>query len=137
MKVIKEKAAELLQRSEVVVLTSVNREGYPRPVPMSKIQAEGISTVWMSTAKDSLKTKDFAANPKAGLCFFTNNDSVALTGQVEIVADQALKDKFWQDWFIHHYPGGPSDPNYILLKFTAEHATLWIDGHFIHTAKIV
>lgn len=30
-----------------------------RPVPMSKIAAEGISTIWMSTGADSLKTIDF------------------------------------------------------------------------------
>ena len=33
-KTMKEKATELLQRCEVVVLASVNKEGYPRPVPM-------------------------------------------------------------------------------------------------------
>ena len=37
-KTMKEKAAELLQKCEVVTLASVNKEGYPRPVPMSKLQ---------------------------------------------------------------------------------------------------
>ena len=46
-KTMKEKAAELLQKCEVVTLASVNKEGYPRPVPMSKIAAEGISTIWI------------------------------------------------------------------------------------------
>lgn len=41
-KTMKEKAVELLQKCEVVTLASVNKEGYPRPVPMSKIAAEGI-----------------------------------------------------------------------------------------------
>ena len=46
-KTMKEKAVELLQKCEVVTLASVNKEGYPRPVPMSKIAAEGISTIWI------------------------------------------------------------------------------------------
>ena len=75
-KTMKEKAAELLQKCEVVTLASVNKEGYPRPVPMSKIAAEGISTIWMSTGADSLKTIDFLSNPKAGLCFQEKGDSV-------------------------------------------------------------
>lgn len=50
MKLMKEKAEQLLQRCEVVVITSVNEEGYPRPVPMSKIKSEGYSVVWMATA---------------------------------------------------------------------------------------
>lgn len=79
-KTMKEKATELLQRCEVVVLASVNKEGYPRPVPMSKIATDGISTIWMSTGADSLKTIDFLANPKAGLCFQDKGDSVSLNG---------------------------------------------------------
>lgn len=132
METIKEKAEAMLQRCEVVVLTSVNPEGYPRPVPMSKIKSEGYSMVWMSTGTDSLKTKDFLRNPKAGVCYFENGNSVALTGEIEIVSDEAVKKEMWQDWFIEHFPGGPADPNYAVLKFKGDHATFWIDGKFIH-----
>ena len=131
-KTMKEKATELLQRCEVVVLASVNKEGYPRPVPMSKIATEGISTIWMSTGADSLKTIDFRKNPKAGLCFQDKGDSVALTGTVEVVTDEKMKKELWQDWFIEHCPGGPTDPGYVLLKFESNHATYWIEGTFIH-----
>ena len=119
-KTMKEKATELLQRCEVVVLASVNKEGYPRPVPMSKIATEGISTIWMSTGADSLKTIDFRKNPKAGLCFQDKGDSVALTGTVEVVTDEKMKKELWQDWFIEHFPGGPTDPGYVLLKFESK-----------------
>lgn len=132
METIKEKAAAMLGRSEVVVLTSVNKEGYPRPVPMSKVKSEGYATVWVATGKNSVKTKDFARNPKAGLCFSENGNSVALTGEVEILSDEATKKELWQDWFIAHFPGGPTDPNYVLLKFRGNHATFWIDGKFVH-----
>ena len=122
-KTMKEKAAELLQKCEIVVLSSVNKEGYPRPVPMSKIAAEGISAIWMSTGANSLKTIDFLSNPKAGLCFQEKG---------EVVTDEKLKKELWQDWFIEHFLGGPTDPGYVLLKFTANHATYWIEGTFIH-----
>jgi Uncharacterized stress protein (general stress protein 26) len=131
-KTMKEKAAELLRRCEIVTLASVNKEGYPRPVPMSKISAEGISTIWMATGANSLKTIDFLSNPKAGLCFQDKEDSVALTGQVEVITDGKMKQELWQDWFIRHFPGGPADPGYVLLKFKSSCATYWIEGKFIH-----
>ena len=131
-KTMKEKAAELLQKCEIVVLSSVNKEGYPRPVPMSKIAAEGISAIWMSTGANSLKTIDFLSNPKAGLCFQEKGDSVALMGEVEVVTDEKLKKELWQDWFIEHFLGGPRVIGNVLLKFTANHATYWIEGTFIH-----
>lgn len=132
MKLMKEKAEQLLQRCEVVVITSVNEEGYPRPVPMSKIKSEGYSVVWMATGTDSLKTKDFRLNPKAGLCYSENGNSVALTGEVEVITDAEIKKELWQEWFIAHFPLGPADPNYVLLKFKGQKATIWIDGVFIH-----
>lgn len=103
-----EKAAEILARCETVVITSINQEGYPRPVPMSNIKSEGSTTVWLATGKDSLKTKEFAANPKAGLCFQEKGNSVALTGEVEIIEDEATKQEMWQEWFVAHFSKGPN-----------------------------
>lgn len=104
MKSLNERAADLLQGCETVILSSVNQEGYPRPVPLSKIASEGISEIWMATGEHSVKTKDFRSNPKAGLCFYEQGNSVALTGEVEVVTDAGLKQKYWQDWFIAHFP---------------------------------
>lgn len=132
METIKEKAEALLENSEVVVLTSVNKEGYPRPVPMSKIKSEGLSVIWFATGRNSLKTKDFRLNPNGGVCFYEKGNSVALTGEVEIVTDKTMKETLWQDWFIEHFTKGATDPDYILLKFKPNHATLWIDGGFVH-----
>lgn len=122
----------MLQRCEVVTLSSINKDGYPRPVPISKIHAESFNEIWMATGKNSVKTKDFSVNPKAGLSFYEAGNSIAMTGTVEIMTDKATKEKFWQDWFINHFPKGVSDPNYVLLKFTGQHATIWIDGKFCH-----
>lgn len=132
METLNEKAAALLQKCEVVALTSVNKEGYPRPVPVTKVKADGYATVWMATGYDSWKTNDFRRNPKAGLCYYEAADSVCLTGRVEVITDPAVKQELWQDWFIAHFPQGPSDPTYVLLKFTGVEATFWIGGAFIH-----
>ena len=56
MESLKEKAKALLQQCEVVTLTSINKEGYPRPVPLSKIKTEGLTTIWFATGKSYGKT---------------------------------------------------------------------------------
>lgn len=132
METLKDKAIAMLDRCEVVVLTSVNKEGYPRPVPMSKVKSEDLSAVWMATGFDSVKTRDFLANPKSGLCFQEGGNSVALTGDVEVVTDNEVKKALWQEWFINHFPGGATDPNYVLIKFLPRQATFWIEGKFVH-----
>jgi len=117
MESIEEKAASMLQRCETVNLASVSTEGYPRPVPMARISSKGFSTVWLTTGKDSLKVKHFKENPKAGLSYFENGNSVVLIGDVEVITDLETKKQFWIDWFIEYFPNGFEDTNYCLLKF--------------------
>lgn len=132
MKTMNEKAVELLEQCDVVVLASIDAEGCPRPIPLGKVKNEGISTFWFATGSNSVKIRNFRSNPNAGVCFYKEGDSVGLTGRVEIVTDAEEKQACWQDWFIAHFPKGPTDPDYIILKFHASAATFWIDGRFIH-----
>lgn len=128
MTAIKEKAVTMLQNCKVVVLTSINAEGYPRPVPMLKIEAESFTTVWMATGYDSFKAKDFLSNSKAGVCFYNDDDNVALTGNIEIITDVEQKQEYWKDWLIGYFPKGVTDPNCVFLKFEANYATMFIDN---------
>lgn len=128
-----EKAADLLAQCENVTVVSVDADGYPRPVQMSKIRAKGFSEVWMATDAASVKVRDFRLNAKAGLCYDHYGDGVSLRGTVEVVTDEALRREMWQDWFIHHFPGGATDPSYVLLRFVGTEATFWINGEFSHS----
>ena len=127
---ITEKAADLLAQCENVTVVSIDADGYPRPVQMSKIHAEAYNDVWMATSADSVKVNDFKANNKAGLCYARYGDGVALRGRVEIITDDAVRKDMWQDWFVHHFPSGPADPGYVLLHFIGTEATFWINGEF-------
>lgn len=127
-----EKAAALLAGCKEVTIASVSAGGYPRPVPMAKIHTKGCNEIWMATGADSVKVADFKKNNKAGLCYSLYGDSVGLRGTVEVITDDAVRRELWQDWFIHHFPGGPTDPNYVLIRFVGTEATFYINGEFVH-----
>ena len=59
MESLKEKAKALLQQCEVVTLTSINKEGYPRPVPLSKIENGRINNHLVCNRKQFGKDKGF------------------------------------------------------------------------------
>lgn len=126
------KAEKLLAECPTVTIASVNSDGFPRPVPMAKGDTEGCGVVWMATAADSVKVADFKRNPKAGLCYDKDGSSVCLRGMVEIIDDDKVRKEKWQDWYINHFPGGPTDPNYVLLRFVGMDATIWIDHEFAY-----
>ena len=125
-----EKAAALLAQCENVTIASIDANGFPRPVQMSKIKAEGFHEIWMATSARSVKVEDFKHNNKAGLCYDHYGDGVALRGTVEVITDDATRKEMWEDWFIHHFSGGPTDPDYVLLHFLGTEATFWINGEF-------
>lgn len=60
-----EKATHLLAQCENVTIASIDANGYPRPVQMSKIHAKSFNEVWMVTSVGSMKVNDFKANNKA------------------------------------------------------------------------
>lgn len=124
-------AAQMLANTGEVTLASVNENGYPRICVLSKTRSEGIKKIWVSTGLSSTKVNHFMNNPKASACFYSGGDSVTLVGKVSVRQDQAIKAEMWLDWFINHFPGGIDDPNYCILEFETEEATLWIDGEFL------
>ena len=99
---------------------------------MSKIATDGISTIWMSTGADSLKTIDFLANPKAGLCFQDKGRQRSLNGNGGSGNRREDETRTLAGLVYRTFSGGPTDPGYVLLKFESNHATYWIEGTFIH-----
>lgn len=131
MAVIEEKAAALLERCEVLSLASINEDGFPRICVMSKAGSEGIRRVFFATGTSSHKTAHFMKNPKAGISYGDEKDSVTMTGTIKIVEDDGFKKSLWKDWYTAHFPGGPEDPEYCVLQFDALEATIYVDGDFV------
>jgi general stress protein 26 len=47
-------------------------------------------------------------------------------GEVEILQDQASRERLWRDGYERYYPLGVNDPDYTVLRFTAR----W--GNYYH-----
>lgn len=128
-----EKAVKVLEKCPHVSIASITETGYPRTCVVQVIKMEGINKIYISTGSQSRKTLDFARNPKASIGYYHQCDSVTLLGTVRIVEDKAFKDALWEAWkdmLIHHFPEGPTDPNYCVLEFTTEEGTFFIDQVF-------
>jgi len=122
-----ERANELIKQAANVHLGVIDKSGYPVVMVMSLINPETISEIFLSSTISSNKVKSLQANNKASVCYSTKDYNITLVGEVEILTDQATKSKCWQNWFIEVYPGGETDPDYCIIKFTAKRASLYID----------
>lgn len=129
-----EKAEKLLAQCNVCSVASVSEKGYPRICLLMPLKSIGIKEFWFSTGTSGTKVRHFKDNCKAGVTFYNGGDSVTLTGDMNIVTDSGVKNDLWDKWssFLgRHFPnGGKDDPEYCILHFIANEATIYIDGEF-------
>jgi general stress protein 26 len=50
-----------------------------------------------------------------------------LRGTMEVLTDAASKQMIWREGDTEYYPGGVTDPNYCVLKFTATDGRFYSD----------
>ena len=131
---IEEKAAQIVAAAEVVTVASIDENGYPRPVAMVKLKDKN-GGIYFSTGTSTAKVAHFKANSKAGISIVEGENSVVYTGEMEIVTDQGVKESLWDDWMLPHIPGGVTNPQYCVLKFTPKSSTYWIDNVFVKDGK--
>ncbi|MDR1706251.1 MAG: pyridoxamine 5'-phosphate oxidase family protein [Clostridiales bacterium] len=122
------KAEKIVAGSDSVTIAYIREDGYPRASTISMMKADGIRTVYTSTAIRSPKAQRIIANPKVSLCFRDGYNNVTLTGTVRVSQDNALRNDLWRDWCINHFPDGPEGESSCVLIFDTEEAALWIDN---------
>lgn len=121
-------ASDIIDRSETVIITSVDEEGFPNVKAMLKPrEKDGFKTFYFTTNTSSMRVKQFMKNPKSAIYFYDplQFQWIMLKGKMEVIQDQKIKDRIWRDGDSMYYPGGIMDPDYSVLKFTAENARMY------------
>ena len=124
---IKEFIAKMADTLPVTFISSIDENGFPCTKAMlSPRVREGIKIFYFTTNTFSLRVAHYKNNPKACIyfCDTTGVMAIMLRGTMEILNDARTKEMIWRDGDTEYYPGGVTDPNYCVLKFTA------IDGRF-------
>lgn len=124
--------SELFEGQNLSFIGSVDGSGFPHIRAMLRPRKrEGIKTIYFSTNTPTNKVQHFRNNEKACVYFC---DPVAfrgalLIGTMEVLDAQEYKDMLWQDGDELYYPGGVTDTNYIVLRFTALSGRKYGDLH--------
>ncbi|WNY26925.1 pyridoxamine 5'-phosphate oxidase family protein [Methanolapillus ohkumae] len=92
---------------------------------------DGIKTFYLTTNTSSLRVGQYKENPKACLYFFDKRffRGVMLKGTVSVLEDSQSKEMIWREGDTLYYPKGVTDPDYCVLKFTAENERYYSDFH--------
>ena len=127
---VKQLIAKMADTLPVVFISSVDNEGFPWTKAMlSPRVREGVKTFYLTTNTFSVRVAHYKANPKASLYFCDSEGfkGMLLRGTMSVLTDAASKEMIWRDGDEEYYPGGVTDPNYCVLKFTATDGRFYSD----------
>lgn len=113
----------LIDKQGTAFVSSVDEEGFPNTKAMySPRKREGIRVFYFSTNTSSLRVSQFLENPRACIYFCDKRfyRGVMLKGTMEILEDSDSKEMLWLPGDTTYYPQGVTDPDYCVLKFTAD-----------------
>ena len=113
----------LIDKQGVSLISSVDSDGFPNTKAMlPPRKREGIRTFWFSTNTSSMRAAQYRFNPKACIYFFDKRffRGVMLKGTMEVLEDAESKEMIWQEGDTTYYSKGVTDPDYCVLRFTAQ-----------------
>lgn len=112
----------MIKNSNIIMVGTVNNEGYSNIKEMLKLFNDGIKTIWFSTNTSSKKVSQVLKDKMASV-YLVNQDSIMglmLIGEMEVIQNEDSKEMLWSESFEKYYPQGIDDPDYCVLKFTAK-----------------
>ena len=113
----------LIDKQGVSFISSIDADGFPNTKAMLPPRKRaGIKTFWFTTNTSSMRVAQYKENPKACIYFVDKRffRGIMLKGVMEVLEDAASKEMIWREGDMTYYPLGMSDPDYCVLKFTAE-----------------
>ena len=119
---------KMIDNTGVSIISSVDENGFPNTKAMlPPRKREGITTFYFTTNTSSMRVMQYRSNNKACIYFFDKRffRGVMLLGRMEVLTDQETKNMIWQEGDTMYYPLGVSDPDYCVLKFSADRMRIY------------
>ncbi|MBS6956642.1 MAG: pyridoxamine 5'-phosphate oxidase family protein [Enterocloster asparagiformis] len=122
MRDVEKTIGNLIDKQGVSFIGSVDEQGWPNAKAMLPPRKRvGIETFYFTSNTSSMRAAQYRQNPKACIYFCDRRfyRGVMLTGTMEVLTDSASREMIWREGDTMYYPGGVTDPDYCVLKFTA------------------
>ncbi len=113
----------LIDKQTVSIISSVDQDGFPNTKAMlPPRKREGIKVFYFTTNTSSMRVAQYRVNPKACVYYYDKRffRGVMLKGTMEVLEDAESKEMIWQNGDTMYYPKGVTDPDYCVLRFTAQ-----------------
>ncbi|RPH25448.1 MAG: hypothetical protein EHM93_20035 [Bacteroidales bacterium] len=126
----------MINRVELVYLTTINLDGYPSTRAMLNLrnknqfpqlvsfmsQFDENLTLFFTTNRSTAKVIDIINNSKgsAYFCDIVSKQGFLVQGEIEVVDDNAIKEAIWLDDWFTYFPEGIESVDFTILRLNAK-----------------
>ncbi len=126
------KIESFIARQRAALIGSIDSGGFPNIKAMlPPRKREGVRVFYFSTNTSSRRVTQYRDNPRACIYFYHKGliryEGVMLKGTMEVLEDESVKREMWRIGDKMFYPQGVQDPDYCILKFTAQEGRYYCD----------
>lgn len=118
----------IVDSSNQTIIASIDADDFPNLKAMlPPREHDQLKTFYFTTNTSSRRVQQYCHNPKASIYFYDGQLflGLMLRGIMEVLDNQLIKERIWRDGDTMYYPTGVTDPDYCVLKFTADYARLY------------
>lgn len=127
----KEQVFEFIKEQKTAMISSVDENGFPNTKAMLAPRKIDSNNFYFTTNTSSMRVLQYNANEKACIYFYKRGrfsyTGVMLVGTMQVLTDQSVKDDIWRMGDTMFYKKGKTDPDYCVLKFTAQKCRVYKD----------
>lgn len=123
MRDVEQTIGNLIDHQNTSFVGSVDESGFPEIKAMlPPRRREGLRTFYFTTNTSSMRVAHYRSHPQASIYFMDRRffRGVMLKGTMEVLEDAGAKGFIWQQGDETYYPLGVTDPDYCVLRFSAE-----------------
>ena len=123
---------KLADEQSIAFIGSVNEVGFPNMKAMLQPRKRnGIRVFYFTTNTSSMRVSQYRKNTKACVYFCDPNSFLGamLLGTMEVLTDDESKRMIWREGDEIYYSKGITDPDYCVLRFTAQSGRVYSNFH--------
>jgi general stress protein 26 len=123
-----ERVWEIVEKTGLCMMTT-RFDGGLRARPLEARPDRDAGVIWFLTDVRGLKDDEVEANPEVCLTFVYSKEKVylSITGEAFVSRDPGRAKALWNQQQQAWWPGGPEDPNVLVMRVELKRAEMW-DG---------
>ena len=129
--ITREQIIGFIQKQKTAFIASVDEDGFPNIKAMFTPRKIEGNCFYFSTNTSSMRTQQYMKNSKASIYFYQRGrfkyEGLMLAGTMEVLQDDKIRKEIWRMGDTLFYKEGVTDPDYCVLKFTAEKGRYYCD----------